>query len=200
MLKNTRRIGTFSSTTMQLDFKLVTAPEIEEAVRIEEEGFPPDEAGSLETFRFRQSQAPDLFLGAYTSTSSLTESDSSTSSPSSDQPNLQLIGYVCSTLSLSKTITHASMSTHISHGRSICIHSVCVDKKYRRQGIALRLLKEYISRLQNNSNLYDRILLIAHEELIPLYENAGFTLVGKSEVTHGPRPWFEMRLDLKDEQ
>jgi guanine nucleotide exchange factor len=87
------------------------------------------------------------------------------------------------------------MSQHIPEGRSVCIHSVCVDKKYHRQGVALNLLKDYISRLRA-SGLYDRTLLIAHEELIPLYKKAGFTLVGKSPVTHGPRPWFEMRLDF----
>jgi len=160
-------------------YKLVPATHIPRAIDIEQSGFPPDEAGSLESFSFRQSQAPTLFLGAY--------------------DNDQLIAYVCSTLSSDESITHASMSTHVPDGRSVCIHSVCVDKSFQRRGVALSLLKEYIARLQS-ANLYDRALLIAHEELLSLYEKAGFTLVGKSPVTHGSRPWFEMKFDFKPQQ
>jgi hypothetical protein len=29
--------------------------------------------------------------------------------------------------------------------------------------------------------------------LIPFYSDAGFTLVGQSDVVHGLDPWFEMR-------
>ena len=91
------------------------------------------------------------------------------------------------------------MSNHVAGSSSVCIHSVCVAKSQRRKGIALQLLKEYITRLSTTSargSPYKRVLLIAHEELRPLYEKAGFTWLGKSDVTHGSRPWYEMRLDL----
>ncbi|THU90396.1 acyl-CoA N-acyltransferase [Dendrothele bispora CBS 962.96] len=165
---------------MFLQFHAISPEDIPRALQIEQDGFPEDEAASLESFQFRQSKAPTLFLGAYS------------------QEDNQLIAYICSTLSTDETITHASMSTHIPEGRSVCIHSVCVDRAHQRRGIALSLLKEYIFKLQSSA-LYDCALLIAHEELIPLYKKAGFTLVGKSSVTHGPRPWFEMRLDLKED-
>jgi len=94
------------------------------------------------------------------------------------------------------------MSTHDPTGTSVCIHSVCVASAYRRRGIATLLLKEYISRLQHNSNndkpKYDRILLIAHDDLRALYEGAGFEWVGPSAVVHGARPWFEMQKLLVD--
>lgn len=41
------------------------------------------------------------------------------------------------------------------------------------------------------------VRLIAHEELVPLYQKAGFELVGLSEVSHGARPWYEMKLDFQ---
>lgn len=41
-----------------------------------------------------------------------------------------------------------------------------------------------------------RVLLIAHKELIGLYSGAGFTLVGRSAVEHGPDPWYEMVFQL----
>jgi len=73
-------------------------------------------------------------------------------------------------------------------------------RRYQRKGIGLALLKEYVKRLQAAASAgtatYERVLLIAHVDLIPFYEKAGFELIGKSDVVHGPRPWFELRIDL----
>jgi hypothetical protein len=66
----------------------------------------------------------------------------------------------------------------------------------RKRGIALQLLTSFIQQATSTQGV-SRILLAAHEELIPLYEKAGFHLVGKSDLVHGPRPWFELRLDLQ---
>ncbi|PCH38955.1 Mss4-like protein [Wolfiporia cocos MD-104 SS10] len=88
------------------------------------------------------------------------------------------------------------MSNHVPGAPSVCIHSVCIDLAHRRRGIALGLLKEYTRRL-GVAGTYDRILLIAHEELRELYERAGFEWVGRSAVVHGARPWYEMRRVLK---
>lgn len=91
------------------------------------------------------------------------------------------------------------MSIHVPGSQSVCIHSVCVAREYRRKGIAVGLLQEYGSRLQKAASegaTYQRILLISHEELMGLYTKAGFETVGKSGVVHGSRPWFEMRKVL----
>lgn len=133
--------------------------------------------------RYRQKQAPDLFLGAYI--------------PGSG--GRTLIGYVCSTLSPSDHLTHESMSEHVPDGTSVCVHAVCVTSDLRRRGVALGLLKEYIARLQNARLFgapYERILLITHEDMRSLYEQAGFEWQGESKVVHGPDPWYEMRITL----
>ncbi|TFK93406.1 acyl-CoA N-acyltransferase [Polyporus arcularius HHB13444] len=166
---------------MSILYDLVSENELEDAHRIESRGYPEDEAGSLETFKYRQSQAPELFLGAFL--------------PGPDDTGRSLIGFVCSTLSPDTTLTHESMSKHVPGSKSVCIHSVCVAPEHRRKHVALDLLKEYVRRLEETGQ-YDRILLIAHEELRPLYEKAGFEFVGRSAVVHGARPWFEMRKDL----
>jgi len=92
------------------------------------------------------------------------------------------------------------MSTHVPNSSSVCIHSVCVAPSYKRRGVGLALLKEYVTRLQKASSeepsKYDRILLIAHEELQEFYEKVGFEWLGKSHVVHGSKPWFEMRKEL----
>ncbi|THH16313.1 hypothetical protein EW146_g4318 [Bondarzewia mesenterica] len=177
-----------SSETFSLDnlvYDLVGPDDLQDAYNIEIAGFPADEAGSLETFRYRQSQAPDLFLGAYL--------------PSSTPTKRTLIAYINGTLSPSLTLTHESMSTHIPTSTSVCIHGVCVHPSYLRQGIATALLKEYLHRLavandtSRGKTVYERVLLIAHEEMRGLYEGAGFEWAGKSEVIHGSQPWYEMR-------
>jgi guanine nucleotide exchange factor len=134
-------------------------------------------------YSLRQSQAPSLFLGAYARLP--------------DGEPGELVGYICSTLSDSGTLTHSSMSTHIPNGSSICIHSVCVKGNYKRRGIALAMLKEYITRTKD-AGAYERILLITHKNLQQLYEKAGFELVGESSVVHGKETWYEMRILLND--
>ncbi|CAL1711100.1 unnamed protein product [Somion occarium] len=169
---------------MPIVYQPVPPSDIEAAYAIEIAGFPSEEAASLQAFQYRQREAPDLFLGAY-----LTEGDTRT-----------LVGYVCSTLSPSPSLTHESMSTHVPSSPSVCIHSICVSATHRRKRIAVGLLKAYISRLEQahiDGAPYERILLITHEELRPLYEKAGFEFVGPSAVVHGSRPWFEMRRVLE---
>ncbi|KAI0659152.1 acyl-CoA N-acyltransferase [Cubamyces menziesii] len=171
---------------MSIIYDLVSAHELEDAHRIEARGYPEDEAGSLETFRYRQSQAPELFLGAFL--------------PSPEGNGRKLIGYVCATLSSDTTLTHESMSTHVPGSPSICIHSVCVDPEHRRKYVGLHLVKEFVSRAERAARAgasYERILLIAHEELRGFYEKAGFEWVGLSAVVHGSRPWYEMRKELR---
>lgn len=91
------------------------------------------------------------------------------------------------------------MSLHEPSGTSVCIHAVCVTPEYRRRGIALGLLQEYITSLerarQQGAHL-ERVLLITHDDMRSLYEQAGFEWLGQSKVVHGPRPWFEMRKVL----
>ncbi|BGP51237.1 hypothetical protein JCM10450v2_007166 [Rhodotorula kratochvilovae] len=163
---------------MDLEFALVQQDDIPRAFEIETAGFPEDEAASLESLRTRQRDAGDFFLGAYTRS-----------------PARQLVGYVCATCTASSTLTHEAMATHDPAGAYVGIHSVCVDQAHLRKGIASALLKEYLVRLEAN----DRVKgarLIAHEELIPLYQRAGFTLDGPSEIVHGPRPWYALSIDF----
>ncbi|KAJ7705331.1 acyl-CoA N-acyltransferase [Mycena rosella] len=167
-----------------LTFKYLPFEHLEDAIKIEEQGFPPDEAATLEAFQLRQKQASDLFLGAYQNTGAQD----------------RLIGYVCSTLSPDTSLTHDSMSTHVPGSSSVCIHSVCVSPAFRKQGAGLKLLREYIARLETthreNSGPYQRILLITHDNLRRFYEKAGFEWVGPSAVVHGSQPWYEMRIVL----
>ncbi|KAJ3576014.1 hypothetical protein NP233_g702 [Leucocoprinus birnbaumii] len=174
------------SASPELLFDLVQPDEVPDALSIEIEGFPPDEAADLEKLKYRQEVASDLFLGAFIARSG---------------NKRKIIGYICSTLSPSKTLTHDSMSTHVPGTSTVCIHSICIQKAWRKKGIATRLLNEYVSRLRLRAEAgsvpYERVALISHQELIPFYETAGFINIGKSDVVHGALPWYELRVELR---
>ena len=93
------------------------------------------------------------------------------------------------------------MRSHDPTGTSVCVHGLAVAELQRRAGIATALLMEYIRRLQDDpaigSSNADCVLLICHEDLIPLYTKVGFALQGKSPVVHGPKAWFELRIELR---
>jgi hypothetical protein len=91
------------------------------------------------------------------------------------------------------------MSKHEEGGEWIAIHSVCVREDRRRKGVALAITQEYIGRVKAQEGVKG-LRLIAHEELIPLYEKAGFQNRGKSKVVHGEREWYELGLDFQSEE
>ncbi|TDL20600.1 acyl-CoA N-acyltransferase [Rickenella mellea] len=181
-----------------LKFELITANEVSDAHKLEVAGFPPDEAESLSRFQSRQSQAPELFLGAF-----LPQTLHDDSTPKGLEAGRRLIGYICASLSKSGKHTHASMLTHDLGGTSVCIHTVLVSSEYQRRGVAIAMLEDYIARLREANEVagalkYARVLLLAHEETLGLYERAGFRCVGKSDVVYGSRPWYEFRKELAD--
>ncbi|CAG8643285.1 5511_t:CDS:2 [Dentiscutata erythropus] len=157
-------------------------------------GYPPEEAATLEKLAYRQNVAPTLFLGAYLP-SNISDSHSTPS-------ERQLIGFVVSTLANASIITEESMSHHNPSGKTVCVHSVCVDKLYRRHGVATCMLNEYIKRLRNESQnkdvnvKYERVVLMCHEHLIPLYQKVGFILKGESQVVHGNEKWFDLTFEF----
>ncbi|KAL5504972.1 hypothetical protein ACEPAH_7635 [Sanghuangporus vaninii] len=165
-----------------LTFDLVKADEVTDAHNLEISEFPEDEAATLEQFKMRQELASSLFLGAFLP-------------PPLEGSKRVIIGFVCATQSELPTLTAESMKKHDHNGSSVCIHAVVVASQYQRRGIALGLLKEYVSRMRRDGST-KRILLITHENMRALYEKAGFEYVGPSSVIHGPLPWDEMRITL----
>ncbi|KAK4692723.1 arylalkylamine N-acetyltransferase, partial [Phenoliferia sp. Uapishka_3] len=159
-----------------LSFDYISQSDLAAAFSLESACFPPSEAATLSSLTYRQSNAPLLFLGVFTPT-----------------PRT-LIAFTCSTLTPSPHLEHDSMSTHVPGAPYAAIHSVCVQQQYRRMGVALALLNEYKIRLAQMGLKGAR--LITHDELIPLYQQAGFGMVGESSVVHGERKWFEMKIDF----
>lgn len=47
-----------------------------------------------------------------------------------------LVGFINATATTSECLTHDSMSAHEAEGHTACIHSVCVDQKFRHAALA----------------------------------------------------------------
>ncbi|KZO90657.1 acyl-CoA N-acyltransferase [Calocera viscosa TUFC12733] len=170
-------------------FTLLPEEYIDDAYELEVQGYPADEAATLEALRYRHSHAPSLFLGAF-----LAPHTSPSSKP-------VLLGFVCSTLTSSPLVTHASMSTHDPHGQTIALHSVCVSPTHRRLGVGRALLEEYAKRArQGQMGDVKRIALLSRADLRGLYAQAGFSELGESAVQHGKEKWYDMVLDLSPEE
>ncbi|KAJ2357294.1 hypothetical protein IWW50_004967 [Coemansia erecta] len=155
--------------------------EVRSAWPIEAAGYPEDEAASLDGMLYRHTNAPHLFFGAFTS-------------------NGSIAGYIMSTQSAPPLVTHESMSTHDPQGTTACVHSVCVAPEWQRKGLATKLLNLYTESIREYNRTADvkisRLALISHKYLLPLYEGAGYRLIGVSSVEHGSELWYDCVLDM----
>lgn len=107
------------------------------------------------------------------------------------------MGYVCGTKIAEHDLTYASMRTHEPDGRTLCIHSVCVHPALRRRGLATRLLRAYVARLDARSR--DDVataVLIAKPDKVGLYQRVGFVDEGPSAVRHGGEEWHQCRMNF----
>jgi ribosomal protein S18 acetylase RimI-like enzyme len=160
---------------MELVFREPNLKEINHIHSLESTSYPADEAASLETLIYRLSNAPLFFLAAYRSD--------------------QLLGYICSTATQSPTLTHESMFVHQPAGTLLCIHSVVISPSLRRQGIATRMLKEYINMVKKQGQVR-QLRLLCKDGLVGLYSSVGFEVVGPSSIVHGADQWIEMVYEV----
>lgn len=129
-----------------------------------------------------------------------------------------LIGFINGTLSLDRTLSHASMSEHYDDGEYLCIHSVVIDQPYRRHHFASQMLINYINYIKRLSSSaatsltssssssssttlsvpisIKALVLVCKLHLMPLYLSVGFRFVCKSDLDYGQDTWYEHDLVL----
>lgn len=83
---------------------------------------------------------------------------------------------------------------HDPKGEFIVIMSVVVAANYQGQGMAHRLLADFIARMREMKK--KAIYLICQTELIPMYAQHGFVYLGESDSNHGGLVWHEMSFSL----
>ena len=172
-----------------------TQAEVDALFEMEVASYPADEAASRDGISMRIREAGEYFFVAHEAESSEggVAEGTETKTKTTRRP---IVGFVNGTKTSSSRLTHESMSTHDADGSLLCIHSVVVSGKRRREGIGRRMLTDYcdIIRGAQGTNGVREIRLLCKENLIAFYAGASFEMVGVSDVVHGADVWHEMRL------
>jgi len=213
---------------VSIRFERCRREDLARVTTMERASYPADEAASAMRLEMRQREAGEFFMVARavdSMDSSVLEdaraSDASGTAAAAERAALDadarsIVGYVCGTLASGDVLDESTMSSHDPSGDVLAIHSVCVDERFRRRGVAASALAHYVARWivhddtrrENDDDDDDttttttptkvrRVRLLCKENLIPFYERyGGFALEGASAVEHGAETWFDMVLDL----
>jgi hypothetical protein len=164
-----------------------------EAYRMEEESYPLDEAASEASMRSRCEKANPYFLGAFLR---------------GEEQKEVLVGFVNGTLTKGPRLEHSTMSSHSPDGDHLCIHSVVIDRPYRRRSDNLLfsslfqwakgMLMHYVNLIKTGGlqKQVNRISLLSKQYLLPFYLSVSFESLGPSPVVHGQELWYECTMAI----
>jgi len=166
---------------MALPLEPATLEFAEEIASLELACFPEDEAASLSTIQMRLKEAGGFFWML--------------------RGEGKVIGFINGTcIDGGDCIHHESMTTHVTEGTSLVIHSVSVSPSLRRRRLGLGMLVRYIQIMVESEPRIENILLLSKADMLELYLRAGLTVLRKSKVVHGQDVWFECGVSLRDKR
>lgn len=217
MATATSLAATQSNSTLPLHMYIrpLTIEDARDATELEAKGFPENERASLESIKYRLTVCPELCSGLFIR--NFNKNDNITIESE------KLIGHVLSTKipknkssssSKSKKTSSSSNNTFItlksmeigSHSESsnvIGLHSLVISQEYQKKNLATLLLTDYIQKL-SNQEVGNKLVLIAHEYLVPFYERIGFKLDGENtevakKESFSKTKWMNMSRELLKE-
>lgn len=159
----------------------IEANEAEEAATLEAICFPPEEACTLPIMRERVKVASDCFFVAINEDTG--KMIGFINGLCTDDPNLE-----------DEIFTDASL--HDPYGANIMICGVDVLPEYRGQGIARKMMAEFLKRQKKMGR--KQAVLTCVPGKIAMYESFGFTDLGPSASTWGGEKWHEMKCILDE--
>lgn len=165
-------------TTIPMVLQKMEVIDIPEVADLEQRSYPDDEAANRKVLDYRINYASHLCYIAFLH-------------------NEQSVrAFVVSTGAPDDTehMTCDMMRNHYQ-GNVLCIHSVVVEPASRRKGYGLFMLKTYLNKIRQTTEM-KKALLLSKRYLVPFYESAGFKEMGTSEIEHGKDPWIEMECML----
>ncbi|KAL2872309.1 polyamine acetyltransferase [Aspergillus lucknowensis] len=186
--------------------QVLTESNVDDCVLVEE-AFPEQERCSREKFIYRLGRCPELCLGLFT-LPILSEDE--------PKPRPTLVGHIIATRTASPYVTDKAMELpadwqtnrstmvdgeivgHDETGRSIAIHSLAVLREHQGKHVGSTLMKAYIQRIREAA-IADRIVIIAHDHLVPFYQSFGFENRGPSKCQFGGGGWTDLVLEFSAE-
>lgn len=161
------------------EFRNIKQDETEQAVRIEQICFPPNEACSEEHMRDRVEYASELFLVAI------------------DRQTGKIAGFL-NGLATEEEIFRDEFFTDVHlyqpDGANIMLLGLDVLPEYRGRGLARELVARYAKREAEKGR--KKLLLTCLSEKVNMYEKFGFVDLGLANSTWGGEAWHEMSLTL----
>lgn len=163
----------------RFEFRTIEPEEIEEAIAIEQICFPPNEACSAEAMRARVKVAADLFLVAI------------------DRENGKMAGFfngIATNEEKFRDEFFKDAGLHDPDGKVVILLGLDVLPEYRGQGLARKIVSEYIRREKTNKRKL--LILTCLENKIKMYEGMGYENHGPANSTWGGEEWYEMGYRL----
>ncbi len=163
----------------QFLFRWIRPEEGEEAGKIEQICFPPNEACSMENMKKRAQHVSETFLVA------------------EDRQTGRLAGFINGLATNEKVFRDEFFKDHTIHdpkGHTIMILGLDVLPEYRGRGLARAIVEEYAERGRQAGR--ERLVLTCLPEKIAMYEKFGFQDLGVSASEWGGEAWHEMDLML----
>lgn len=166
----------------RFEFRNILPEETEQAIKIEQVCFPPNEACSAKNMTERIKRAPELFLVAV------------------DKKTGKIAGFL-NGLSTNEDIFRDEFFTDAQlydpEGRNIMLLGLDVLPEYRRQGLASEIMSQYLKREREKEIRRDSAFLTCKKSRIPMYEKMGYNDCGVSDSTWGGEEWHDMicRID-----
>ncbi len=151
--------------------------DLDDITKLESICFPEAEAATRESFEYRIATFPDSFYVAV--------------------EDGEIIGIVNGCVTDSLVISDELFEPEGGHnpkGRSQAIFGLLVDPRYRKSGIAARLMNHLMDAARQAGR--EKMILTCKEYLIKYYEGFGYVNCGVSKSTHGGAVWYDMVADL----
>lgn len=177
-LENKRRTGEDTGNkeiNERFEFRSIDPKEAEQAVRIEQVCFPPNEACSEKNMKERIAAAPELFLVAI------------------DRKTGRMAGFLNGVATEETSLRDdffTKADLHNSKGKNIMLLGLAVLPEYRKQGLAKEIMFQY--RRRENDKNRDAMILTCLKSKIEMYEKMGFKNDGIAQSSWGGEQWYEM--------
>lgn len=161
------------------EFRSINQDEANQAVRIEQICFPPNEACSEKSMKERIKEVPELFLVAV------------------DKKTGKIAGFLNGVATDEDSFRDeffTDVSLYKRDGKNVMLLGLDVLPEYRGQGLARELVSRYAKREKKNNRRM--LYLTCLDAKVAMYKKMGFKDLGIANSTWGGEEWHEMTLDI----
>ena len=163
----------------RFELRNIYSEEAEQAVRIEQICFPPNEACTEKMMRDRVTVAPELFLVAV------------------DKATGKIAGFL-NGLATDENVFRDEFFSDIRlynpDGAYVMLLGLDVLPEYRGQGLAREIMRQYCQRERRKGR--KQLILTCLDSKVEMYEKMGYQDLGIADSSWGGEQWHEMRYEL----